>query len=317
MGTGPFAAPTFLSLLKSPHHVLSLFTRPATPGRGKHAPPPRPMFEIAQAHGLPIFEPDSVNSPEAQQALQALAPDLLVVCDYGQILSRETLSLARLGGINLHASLLPKYRGAAPINWAIYYGETETGVTVIHMTPKLDAGPCLVQRCTSIGPDEDASKLESRLGELGVGAVEAAIAMLADWDGRIALGEVQDPALATKAPRLTKADGEVNWFRTAKQIGDQIRALKPWPGTYTHWLRREHPPVRMILDAASPVPLREPVPPGTVAYCDGQHLHVATGEDALSLERIQPAGKRIMEVAEFLRGHPIQAGQLFANPASS
>jgi methionyl-tRNA formyltransferase len=275
------------------------------------------MFEIAEAHGLPIFEPDSVNSSDAQQALHALAPDLLVVCDYGQILSRETLSLARLGGINLHASLLPKYRGAAPINWAIYHGETETGVTVIHMTPRLDAGPCLVQRCTSIGPNEDAAKLESRLGELGVGTVDAAIAMLADWDGRIALGEVQNPALATKAPRLTKSDGEVNWFRTAKQIRDQIRALKPWPGTYTHWLRLEHPPVRMILDAASPVPLREPVPPGTVAYCDGQHLHVATGEDALSLERVQPAGKRIMEVAEFLRGHPIQAGQLFANPASS
>ena len=167
MGTGPFAVPTFRALLASPHEMLGLVTRPDKPAHRREKSPANPMREVALQHRLKVFEPESINSPEAQAWLGELAADLFVVCDYGQILSRDILSLARLGGINLHASLLPKYRGAAPINWAIYHGETETGVTVIHMTPQLDAGPCLVQHRTPIGPDETAPDLETRLAELG------------------------------------------------------------------------------------------------------------------------------------------------------
>ena len=167
MGTGPFAVPMFEAILKSPHRVLALVTRPDRPSHRRDKSPVNPMRETARGHGLEVFEPESINSAEAQKWLREQQADLFVVCDYGQILSRETLSLARLGGINLHASLLPKYRGAAPINWAIYHGEQESGVTVIHMTPKLDAGPALVQQSTPIGANETAPELELRLGGAG------------------------------------------------------------------------------------------------------------------------------------------------------
>jgi methionyl-tRNA formyltransferase len=275
------------------------------------------MHDAAQRRGLPVFEPESVNSPEGHELLRRLQPELLVVCDYGEILSREILSLARLGGINLHASLLPKYRGAAPINWAIYHGEEETGVTVIHMTSRLDAGPALVQQATPIGPEEDAVELERRLAGLGVGAVQEAIDLLAAWDGASPLGQVQNPALATKAPRLKKKDGEVDWFRSAREIKNQIRAMKPWPGTFTHWLPPppKHPPMRLILHSVTPIPdERGANSPGEVVACDHHQLHVSTGAGVLSLDSIQPAGKRVMEVAEFLRGHSVQPGQRFGNP---
>ena len=156
MGTGPFAVPMLESLLTSRHRVLGLVTRPDRPVHRRGKPPANPMRELAQHSGIDVFEPESINSPEAHAWLRERMADLFVVCDYGQILSREALALARLGGINLHASLLPKYRGAAPINWAIYHGEQETGVTVIHMTPQLDAGPALVQRRIAIGTSETA-----------------------------------------------------------------------------------------------------------------------------------------------------------------
>src|SRR5215471_7842277 len=159
MGTGPFAVPTFEALLSSPHQTLGLVTRPDRPAHRREKTPINPMREVAQQHGLEVFEPASINSDEAYAWLRDRNADLFVVCDYGQILSREALSLARLGGINLHASLLPKYRGAAPINWAIYNGETETGITVIHMTPQLDAGPALVQKRVAIEPTETAPHL--------------------------------------------------------------------------------------------------------------------------------------------------------------
>jgi methionyl-tRNA formyltransferase len=319
MGTGPFAVPTFESLLDSRHAVVALVTRPSATAAGKQKPL-RPMYDVAtQLCGLPIHEPESVNSAEAQQVLRSLDADLFVVCDYGQILSAETLSLAKLGGINLHASLLPKYRGAAPINWAIYYGETETGITVIHMTPRLDAGPALVQRAIPIGREDDAVVMERRLAELGVAAVQEAIEMLADWDGVTLLGQVQDQSLATKAPRLKKTDGEVNWSRSAQQIHDQIRALRPWPGTFTHWLRPGSKPVRLILDAATPLPAPSAAAagPGVVLFSDRARLHIMTGDGLLALNRVQPAGKRAMEIAEFLRGHPVEAGQRFDRAEAS
>ncbi|MBW3599806.1 MAG: methionyl-tRNA formyltransferase, partial [Planctomycetes bacterium] len=301
MGTGQFAVPTFESLLDSRHDVPALFTRPAPPAKGKR-PPPRPMFEVAQRRGLPTFEPESVNSPEARGRLRRLDADLFVVCDYGQILSAETLSLARLGGVNLHASLLPKYRGAAPINWALYHGETETGVTVIHMTPRLDAGPALVQRSTPIGPGEDAVALEQRLANFGVPAVHEASEMLAAWDGQSPLGKPQDPSQATRAPRLKKLDGEVDWTRTAEQIKNQHRAFQPWPGLFTHWRRPGHEPLRLILVEIHPVTETAfAAKPGEVAEVSRDHLHIAAGEGLLSLAVVQPAVKRPMPIAEFLR----------------
>ena len=205
------------------------------------------MRVVAEEAGLDVFVPESINSPEAHAWLRERSADLFVVCDYGQILSRETLALSRLGGINLHASLLPKYRGAAPINWAIYHGETETGVTVIHMTPQLDAGPSLVQRSTPIAPDETAPQLEARLAQLGVDAVIEAIMLLAA--GTSGAGIVQNQAAATKTPRLKKQDGLIDWSRSAAAIYNQIRAFQPWPKSYTLLRREGLPELRLILES--------------------------------------------------------------------
>jgi methionyl-tRNA formyltransferase len=308
MGTGPFAVPTFRALLDSSHQLLGLVTRPDRPVHRREKAPLNPMREVAKQHSLEVFEPESINSPEAKAWLTEKAADLFVVCDYGQILSRETLGLARLGGINLHASLLPKYRGAAPINWAIYHGETETGVTVIHMTPQLDGGPCLVQRRTAIGPQETTAELEPRLAELGVSAVLEAINLLAT--GEATKMPPQDPKLATKAPRLKKQDGAVDWSRPAVAIFNQVRALQPWPKTYTYWQRPEGEPLRLILEKVTPLPAREATAatPGTVVEASKDALIVDCGQGTLQIDQIQPAGKRAMSAADFLRGHPVQPG---------
>ncbi len=215
---------------------------------------------------------------------------------------RETLALARHGGINLHASLLPKYRGAAPINWAIYHGETETGVTVIHMTPQLDAGPLLVQHRTPIGATETALELEARLAEGGSKAVLEAIDKLVRGTSG---GIEQDPALATKAPRLKKEDGLVDWSRSAADIVNQVRALQPWPKTYTFWQPHGHESVRLILEKvrATDAADAEGRAPGTIFQAHDDILIVACGAGLLQIDAIQPAGKRVMTAGEFLRGH--------------
>lgn len=314
MGTGPFAVPTFNALLESPHEVVALVTRPVPParGRGKSTSAVNPMRDRGEQVELPIYEPDSVNAPEFQDTLKTLAADLFVVCDYGQILSRTTLTQASLGGINLHASLLPKYRGAAPINWALYHGERETGVTVIHMTPRLDGGPCLIQVAQPIDDTIDAIELEQVLAHLGVDAVLQAIDQLAAWDGLSPLGTPQEHQKASRAPRLTKHDGMVDWHRSAWQIRDQVRAFKPWPGTYTFWQHPKRGRVRLTIGQVSLAPLAQPttdgVPAGTVVHVDKQHLVVACGSGFLQLEQVQPEGKKMLPVAEFLRGYMATVG---------
>ena len=313
MGTGPFAVPAFVSLVKSPHEVAALFTRPIRHVRGRGKSPDQPARDAAQEHGVVIFDPEDINAVEAQQQLLEFEPDLFFVCDYGQILSAETLGIARLGGVNLHGSLLPKYRGAAPVHWAIYHGEEATGVSVIHMTPRLDAGPILSRLQTPIDPRESMPELESRLAVLGVEAVEKAIAELSEWDGDTAIGEVQDKSQATRAPRLKKQDGAIDWTRTAQEIANQIRAFKPWPATFTHLLHEGKPPLRLIVDTAEPCPADASVesPAGTVAGVESDTIIVATGAGLLALRKLQPAGKRVMTAQEFLRGHAVNVGDRF------
>ncbi len=311
MGTGPFAVPTFEALLGSSHDVVALFTRPPRPVRGKRKAPINPMKEVADQQGVPVFMPESINDSEAIATLQEFNPDLLVVCDYGQILSPAALEVSPLGGINLHGSLLPKYRGAAPINWAIYHGEQEIGSTVIHMTPKLDGGPCLAFSKTPFGPEDTAVGIEPRMAEQGVHAVIDSIETLQAWDGTSSLGELQDPALVTKAPRLKKTDGEVDWERTAQQIKDQVRAFQPWPGTFSSWQRPQGDPIRLILEQVATVEIASTASPGEVIESDGKQLIIATSEGGLSLQQVKPAGKRVMAIDEFLRGNPVQVGERF------
>ena len=319
-GTGPFAVPTLRSLIDSNHQVLAVVTRPIQDAGKRRKTAANPTRDLAEQRAIPVFDPPTANGAAFVQQLRDLQAELFVVCDYGEILSRDCLGAAKLGGINLHGSLLPKYRGAAPINWAIYNGDRQTGITIIHMTAKLDGGPCLAQAVLDIGPEETTADVEPRLAELGVEPVHIAINMLTTWDGESSLGTKQDPRLATKAPRLKKSDGQIVWARSAQQIVNQIRAFQPWPGSFTNW-NAQHlkQPLRLILHRAvseTPESLTTETPssalePGQVAISEKNRLAIQTGEGLLSIKQIQPAGKRLMEIEEFLRGHQPAIGDRF------
>ncbi len=316
MGTGPFAVPSFRWLLESHHSVIALVTRPIVDPGKRRKTAANPMLAVAQQRGITVIDPPDVNAPQIIKLLKDHKPDLLFVCDFGQILSSQCLSAAAKGGINLHGSLLPKYRGAAPVNWAIYHGEKITGVTVIHMTPKLDAGPSLVQLPIEIGPSENAEQLETRMAELGAGAIDQAIEMLEKWDGTSSIGQTQDQSLATKAPRLHKKDGFIRWERTANQIVNQIRAFKPWPGSYSFLLTQNQNPMRLIIHNAVASEQGSTQSPGFVEAVDQSSIKVATGAGVLKITELQPAGKRDMPVADFLRGRPVECGDRFGSSPS-
>ena len=308
MGTGPFAVPAFRELYGTYHDIVALVTSPLRAHRGKEPAPVGIVRDLAHQHTTPIFDPEDINTPEAQEHLSEFDADLMVVCDYGRILAAEILATATLGGINLHASLLPKYRGAAPINWAIYNGETKTGVTVIHMTPKVDAGPCIAQAETAIDPEETAVDLEKRLAELGAWLVLRTIDALKT--GKLE-PLAQNPALASKAPRLKKTDGLIDWSRPAAAIKNQIRAMEPWPKTYTFWRRQDGPPMRLILGPVTVENHAEGSLPGTVLEVTDNRLLIAAGMGTIAPKSIQPVGKRLMTIDEFLRGHHVQVGDRF------
>jgi methionyl-tRNA formyltransferase len=314
MGTGPFAVPMFRELLASPHAIVAVVTRPdrAPPGR---RPPPNPMREAATAAGLGILDPERVNDPAVAAALSALRPDLFVVCDYGQILSRDLLGVPPLGGINLHGSLLPRHRGAAPVQWAIRSGDAVSGVSVIHMTPALDAGHVIVARSTPVGPRETAAELEPRLAALGAGAVIDAIermqAALAATGSVAEIGVPQDAAQATRAPRLAKQDGVVDWTLPAAALERLRRALEPWPRLTTFLTRGDGQRQRLVLDDVEVLPAAElgPALPGTVLDTSGGRIVVACGGGtAVALTRVVPEGRRAMTAADFLRGSPLLPG---------
>lgn len=318
MGTGPFAVPMLHALVRSRHAVVAVVTRPAHAPAGRR-PPPNPMRDAAVAAGLPILDPERINDPEATAAVAALAPDLLVVCDYGQILSPAVLSAALLGGINLHGSLLPRHRGASPVQWTILSGDDVAGVSVIRMTPALDAGAILATRSTPLGPRETAAELEPRLADLGAPAVVEAIGLLraaAATGGLDTVAKPQDATRATRAPRLTKADGVVDWSRSALAIDRLRRALDPWPRAVTFFERADGVRQRLVLEDSS---VTEAVPPpgvasGTVLATDDGRLIVACGDaesgarTALEILRLVPEGRRSMSSAEFLRGSPLHVG---------
>ena len=310
LATGPFALPTFRGLFKTHHEVAALVTAPTGRTRGARPAPIAPVRDLAHEQGVPVLDPEDINSPLAQEQLRKLEVDLLVTCDYGQILSATTLATARLGGINLHASLLPKYRGAAPINWAIYHGETETGVTVIHMTPQVDAGPCIAQVRTAIDPNETAPELEARLAEMGAWLVRRALDAVEA--GRLE-ALPQDPSQASKAPRLKKEDGIIDWSRPATAIFNQVRAMQPWPKTFTFWPREGRETLRLIVERAAVEDAQSPCPepPGTVLAAEGDRLVVACEPGRLALRAVQPAGKRLLSADEFLRGYRVRPGDRF------
>lgn len=316
MGTGTFAEPTLTALLASSHPVVGLVTQPDRPTgqeRGSTRQVGRGMKAIALERGIPVYQPESINTPEGVAKLKEWQPDLLVVAAYGQILSNDVLSAAPEGGINVHASLLPRYRGAAPIAWAIYHGETRTGVTIIRMSVHLDAGDMLAQEVIDIGPDETAGELETRLAPVGA---KLALQVLEQLVAGSTRGVKQDKSLVSKAPKLTKEHGLIEWSRSAVQVCNQIRAMQPWPTAYTFLHREGQPPLRLIIASArsAEVGVVGELPPGHLIV-HAEHLPrllvAAGGSSCLEITDVQPAGKRRMTAVEFLRGRPSRPGDHF------
>jgi len=311
MGTGPFAVPTFEAIRKQ-HDVVLVVTKPVREVHSRKGPPPAPVRQWAVKHDLPIDDPPNVNDADAVRRLAGQSADLLMVCDYGRILKPEVLETTSLGGINLHGSLLPAYRGAAPVQRAMLSGDSKTGVTVIHVTPRLDAGPILGRRETEIRDDETAGQLEERLSKLGVDLTLTCIDQLAAWDGQSTLGTVQDHAAVSKAPRLSKAEAAIDWGRNAREIDCHVRGMQPWPIAFTMLEVSENkPPLRLaILEVAPSEADCDGLSPGQIV--DPKHVVVATGDGALEIRRLRPAGKREMTGQQFAVGHRLDRGTVLA-----
>lgn len=316
MGTGHFALPTFRAVLESRHTVVALFTQPERSGRGHHHHV-NPLKELVAARKIPVFQPEKVNLPEPISQLASLSADVCVVAAYGQILSAGLIGTPRLGAVNVHASLLPKYRGAAPIQTAILNGEQETGVTIFQIEPKLDAGPILAIERTLIGKKETAEQLEPRLAEIGAALI---VPVLDRMESGTAVPLVQDSAEVSRAPRLKKESGRIDWQKGAVQIDCQVRAFQPWPLAYSTLLTARGPalPVesqRLILLNVDPSPsassAESNAAPGDVLAGDRKRLLVQTGSGILEILRLRPEGKRAMSAAEFLAGHPLSEGDRF------
>jgi methionyl-tRNA formyltransferase len=329
MGNGPFAVPSFERIVAQGHEVAAVVARPPASASGK-APPESPVVLWARERQLPLVTPDSINAPETVAWLASLASELLVVCDYGQILSRDALATTRLGGINLHGSLLPRHRGAAPVQWSILAGDSVAGISVIHMTPALDAGPVLTQAATPIQPQENAAQLEARLSHLGIDPTLKAIELLS-MQSELPKA-TQDPSLATKAPRLKKQDGELHLGYPVEWIDRQIRGLQPWPGVFANLVLTDGKPMRVIVHRASPLKGTStsdlPVP-GTLLFGKslessqamhpelvGQSLVAVACDGFLAIESLQPAGKKPMNADEFLRGYARHEGMRIAVPSA-
>jgi len=318
MGTGGVALPAFRGLLTSPHAVVGLVTQPDKTGRGHHHHV-NPLKELAVASGILVLQPEKASSPESLDELRALGADIYVVAAYGQILSRKLLQIPRLGAINLHGSILPKYRGAAPIQYAVWNGETRTGVTIFQIVRELDAGPVLGLVETSIRPDETSGELHDRLAEL---AVPLTLAVLEEIESGRAVPKPQDDSLATLAPRIPKEAGSIDWSKTPAQIGWHVRAMQPWPMPFTFLHRPGTEPLRLLVPkvrtADDPaVSSRTKAAPGTILPAPAGRVLVATGAAPLEILQIQPSGKRAMSAADFVRGNQIPPGSRFGlSPAA-
>lgn len=303
-GTPQFAVPTLAALLASTHRVCGVVTQPDRPrGRG-HRVTGSPVKELATAHGIPVLQPERLRDSGVAGALRGWQPDLGVVAAYGKLIPEDLLAIPRLGMLNVHASLLPKYRGAAPVHRAIIDGASETGVTIMRVVRLLDAGPILARATRPIGPDETSDVVEADLARLGA-------ALLLDVVDRLEAGPVpeepQDDMLSTYAPRLTRQDGLLDWSLPAVYLHNRVRGLHPWPHAYTY------------LDGMRIILLRTRVddtpttqPPGTVLEVEADEIRVAAGDgQRLVLIEVQPEGRRAMRVRDFLAGHPVRPGARF------
>ena len=302
MGTPEFAVPALQALLGSRHLLRAVVTQPDKPaGRGRRLAAP-PVKQIALSHDIPCLQPARLRDREVIAALEAFEPEVIVVAAYGKILPPEVLAIPPRGCVNVHASLLPKYRGAAPINWAIINGEEETGITIMLMDEEMDHGPILLQRVVPILSGETAGELHDRLAALGAACLLEALEGLEE--GSI-VPRSQDHSRATYAPMLSKEDGRIDWGEPAEVLLNRIRGVTPWPGATTT--------LDGVLLKVWRAALAAPGaggPPGQVLAVDDEGITVSCGRGSLRLEEVQLAGKRRMDVASFIRGHSVSPGTL-------
>jgi methionyl-tRNA formyltransferase len=299
-GTPDFAVKSLEALVHSHHEVAGVVTQPDRPkGRGREVVP-SPVKRLAQERGLSIFQPEKASLPEFVQTLHSLSPDLIVVAAYGEILKRDVLQAPVHGSINVHASLLPKYRGSSPIQAAIVAGDEATGVTIIQMDEQMDTGDILGQVEVPIGVNDTASTLHDKLAQVGA-------RLLVETVDRIERGTVvrtpQDDEVATYTKRLRKEDGAIDWNVPAEKLHSFVRAMNPWPVAHTRGGK-----LRVWMTSV-PSEQLETAEPGTVMRAEEDGLLVATLDGAVRIERIQVAGSRPMSAEEFLRGHELRAGE--------
>ena len=302
MGTPQFAVSPLRSLAATGNEIAGVVTRTDKPsGRGRHVASP-PVKLAASELGLAVYQPKRVKAPEFIDLLRNIGPDLIIVAAYGQMIPKEILMLPQFGCVNIHASLLPLYRGAAPVNWAIIRGERETGDTLMRMDEGMDTGPILMQQRIPINTDDTAGTLTDKLSALGAQLITAAVPLLAS--GKL-IPVPQDNAQATMAPLLKKEDGLIDWSLAAREIHDRVRGLSPWPGAYGYL---DGKTVRIIATE-----VHDGVgEPGTLYERDINILEAGTGSGLLRIMVLQPEGKRPMTAGEFIRGHRV-AGKKFIN----
>ena len=300
-GTPEFAVPSLERLIASRHPVVGVVTQPDRPrGRGQKVTY-SPVKAAALAHGIDVYQPATLRSPEVDATLARWNADVGVVAAYGKLIPAALLKRPRLGMINVHASLLPKYRGAAPVHRAVIDGAQQTGVTIMRVVEALDAGGMLAKAARAIAPDETSDIVERDLAELGAGLLVPVLDAIA---AGTAVEEPQDDMLSTYAPRLTKEEGLVDWTLPAGYIHNRVRGLYPWPHAYTY-LNAE----RLILLRTHLDPRTTQEEPGTIVEASGDSLHVATGHGGrLAIDELQPEGRRPMTAREFLAGRPMAPG---------
>jgi methionyl-tRNA formyltransferase len=308
-GTPHFAVPTLEKLVASAHTVCGVVTQPDRPrGRGQRVSE-SPVKALAAARGLPILQPDRLRDPAFADALLAWRPDLGVVAAYGKLIPESILTLPPHGMINVHASLLPKYRGAAPVQRAVIDGEAETGVTIMRMEKMLDSGPMLAKARRPIGPDETADAVERDLAVLGADLLLEVVGQLETGTAR---EELQDFMVCSYAPKVTKEDGLIDWTLPASYIHNRVRGLYPWPHAYTYL-----DGVRLIVLKTQVEKAPADARPGTVVDVSRDAIHVATGhEGRIALDEVQREGGRPMPVRDFLAGHRLTPGACFTGPPS-
>ena len=301
MGTPEFAVPSLKALAEAGHEICGVFTQPDKPRNRGMKLQPSPVKECALALGLRVFQPAKMRDGEALGILRELNPDLIAVAAYGKILPTDILNLPRLGCVNVHSSLLPRYRGAAPINWAILNGEDETGVTIQYMAEGVDEGDILAQAKTPIDLDENAAQLYGRLAEMGAGLLAETVKAL---EAGTAKGVPQEHSQACHAPMLSREQSPMDWSRTARQLHDQVRGLYPWPAATA-----ELGGVRCKILRTALSDETTDKAPGAVLQADKKGLRVACGGGGmLDILELQPDGKQAMAAPAFLLGHPIPAG---------